>query len=276
MPQPVQTAFPTAILNDGREMPQFGLGTYNIADEAAEDAVSSAIARGYRLIDTAAIYGNEQGVGKGIANRHGIFLTTKIANDAQGYQAAKTAFREALARLGRDDVDLLLIHWPCPDKDLFVDTWKAMIELREDGRTRSIGVSNFLAEHIDRLIAETGVAPAVNQVEMHPLFQQRDLRTYHRNHGIITQSWSPLGQGKLLDHPVLAEIARDLDVPVSAVILRWHLQNGAAPIPKTSNPERMSENLDAIRVFLTRDHMSLIETLDDPDGRIGPDPLSFC
>ncbi|MBS7669093.1 aldo/keto reductase [Croceicoccus gelatinilyticus] len=273
MPQPVQTAFPTAILNDGREMPQFGFGTYGIDNDQAEDKVAEAIKRGYRLVDTASIYDNEEGVGKGVGSRHDVFLTTKIWNDRHGHAEAKAAFREALARMGRDEVDLLLIHWPAPGKDLFVDTWKALIELREDGRVKSIGVANFMPEHLDRLIKETGVTPAVNQIQVHPMWQQREVRAYNRDKGIITQSWSPLGAGQLLRHPVLVEIAEELDVPVASVILRWHLQHGLAPIPKTENPERMSDNLDAMRVVLNRDHMARIDALDHPEGRLGPDPM---
>ncbi|WP_066559055.1 aldo/keto reductase [Croceicoccus bisphenolivorans] len=275
MPQPVQTAFPTAILNDGREMPQFGFGTYCIANDQAEEAVAQAIARGYRLVDTAAIYENEEGVSKGVGSRHDIFLTTKIWNDRQGYDEAKAAFREALARMGRDEVDLALIHWPCPDKGLFVDTWRALIDLREDGRVKSIGVSNFMPEHITRLIDETGVTPAVNQIQVHPMWQQREVRAFNRDHGIVTQSWSPLGSGQLMKHRVLNEIAEELDAPVASVILRWHLQHGLAPIPKTSTPERMTSNLDAINVVLNRDHMARIDALDHPQGRLFADPYTF-
>jgi len=274
MPQ-VQTAYPTAILNDGREMPQLGFGTNDIDNEKAEEIVKEAIARGYRLVDTASMYGNEEGVGKGVGTRHDIFLTTKIWNDRQGHAEAKTAFRESLAKMGRDEVDLLLIHWPCPGKDLYVDTWKALIELRDDGRVKSIGVSNFMPEHIDRLIAETGVTPAVNQIQVHPMWQQRKVREYNRDKGIVTQSWSPLGSGQLMNHPVLKEIAAELDVPVASVILRWHLQHGLSPIPKTATPERMSDNLDAMTVVLNRDNMARIDALDHPQGMLGPDPMTF-
>ncbi|AKM09359.1 aldo/keto reductase [Croceicoccus naphthovorans] len=275
MPQPAQPTFPTAILNDGREMPQFGYGTLKVSDDEAEKSVSEALNAGYRLIDTAAIYENEEGVGKALANRHDIFLTTKVWNDSQGHAEAKTAFRESLRRLGRDEVDLLLIHWPCASRDLYVDTWKALIELREDGRVKSIGVSNFLPEHIDRLIEETGVTPTVNQIELHPYFQQREARDYHRKHNIITQAWSPLGRGALLDDPVIKSIAEEMETTPAAVILRWHLQSGTAPIPKTSSPDRMRENASALQVFLNRDQMGRIDALDRKDGRIGPDPVKL-
>ncbi|RVQ65531.1 aldo/keto reductase [Croceicoccus ponticola] len=275
MLHPVQTTFPTAILNDGREIPQFGFGTLGIDNDQADDSVSEAIQRGYRLVDTAAIYGNEEGVGKGIGTRHDVFLTTKIWNDRQGFAEAKSALDEALAQIGRDEVDLLLIHWPCPARDLYVDTWKALIELREEGKAKSIGVSNFLPEHIDRLVADTGVTPSVNQIQIHPMYQQRDLRAYNREHGIVTQSWSPLGSGQLLRQPVLKAIADELEMPVAAVILRWHLQHGLGPIAKTSTPERMSENLEAMSVVLSREQMARIDALDHPDGRLGPDPMTF-
>lgn len=274
MSQPVQTALPTTILNDGREMPQFGFGTYGLKGEDGAEKIGEAIRRGYRLVDTAAVYENEESVGKAIGNRHDIFLTTKIWNDRHGHAEAKTAFREALARLGRDEVDLLLIHWPCPGKDLYVETWQALIELREDGRAKSIGVSNFMPEHLDRLIAETGVTPAVNQIQVHPMWQQREVRRYNSDHGIVTQSWSPLGAGQLIEHPVLSEIAAERGVPVASVILRWHLQHGLAPIPKTATPERMSENLDAMQVVLNRDEMARIDALDHPEGRLYGDPYT--
>jgi len=275
MPRPVPTAVPTTILNDGREMPQFGLGTAQMPNDEAESLVATAIEEGYRLIDTAAMYKNEEGIGKALAGRPGIFLTTKIWNEDQGYERAKTAFRESLARLGRDEVDLLLIHWPCPEQDLYIETWKALIELREDGRTKSIGVSNFLPEHIDHLIEETGVTPAVNQIQMHPRWQQKDLRAYLRGKAIIAQSWSPLGQGQLLDNPTIAGIAEELGATPAQVILRWHLQGGCAPIPKSSSRERMAENLGALQVVLNRDHMAQIDAMDHPDGRWGPDPSTF-
>ncbi|WP_239806570.1 aldo/keto reductase [Croceicoccus hydrothermalis] len=270
------TAFPTLHLNDGREMPQLGFGTYKIENDDATDIVAMAIDEGFRLIDTAAVYGNEQGVGKALAGKHGLFLTTKIWNDDQGYDETKAAFHQSLARLGRDEVDLLLMHWPCPEKGKFVETWKAMTELREDGRVKSIGVSNFNADHLQTLIDESGVVPAVNQVELHPAFQQKELRAFHKEHNIITQSWYPLGSGEAMSNPVIQDIAKELDADPGAVVLRWHMQSGCSPIPKASSREHMIANRGAMQVFLNRDHMARIDALDDPAGRKGPDPKTFC
>lgn len=266
---------PVIILNDGREMPQFGFGTWQLPDDVAGGCVRDAVDIGYKLVDTAAIYQNEDGVGEGLKGRSQIWLTTKIWNRDQGYDGTRAALDKSLERLGRDSVDLLLLHWPCPEQDLYVESWKAMIELREAGKALSIGVSNFLPEHLKRLEKETGVIPAVNQIEAHPTFQQQALRRVHADMGIATQSWSPLGQGKALSHPVICEIAQETEASPAAVILRWHLQSGLAPIPKASSHDHAADNFAALSVHLKRDQMARIAQLDDPAGRIGPDPMTF-
>ena len=269
------TDYPTLNLNDGRQIPQLGLGTWQIPEDEAAKAVSTAIDVGYWLIDTAAIYENERGVGDGVGEWSDIFLQTKVWNESQGYDRAKRAAEKCLERLGRDHVDMLLIHWPCPDKDLFVDTWKAFIELREEGRAKSIGVSNFREQDLRRLVDETGVVPALNQVELHPSFQQRGLRKVHEELGIVTQSWSPLGQGKGLKDETIAAIAEETGQPASAVIIRWHIQHGFSTIPKASSRDHIEANFKALSFTLSDEQMARIDALDSEDGRMGPDPSDF-
>ncbi len=266
---------PTLTLNDGRTMPQLGFGTWQIDDDMAAEAVKTALDVGYRLVDTAAIYRNEEGVGAGLKGADAVFLTTKIWNDDQGFESAKQAAQRSLDKLGRDHVDLLLIHWPCPKKDSYLETWRAMIELREAGLTRSIGVSNFRAEDLRRLKDETGVVPVLNQIELHPSFQQRELRKVHEELGIATQSWSPLGQGGGMDNPAVRAIADESGQPASAVILRWHLQHGFAAIPKASSRAHMEANFAALGFALDESQMARIDALDTPEGRMGPDPARF-
>ncbi|MXO59405.1 aldo/keto reductase [Altererythrobacter salegens] len=266
------TANPTLALNDGRTMPQLGFGTWQIDDDKAAEAVRTALDVGYELVDTAAIYGNEVGVGEGLAGADGVFLTTKIWNDDQGFDSAKAAARRSLDKLGRDSVDLLLIHWPCPKKDAFLATWQAMIEMREAGLVKSIGVSNFRIEDLHRLKDETGVIPALNQVELHPRFQQRELCATHEELGVVTQSWSPLGRGGLLNDPAIQAIAAETGQPASAVILRWHLQKGFPTIPKASSRAHMAANFAALSFELDEGQMVRIDALDSADGRIGPVP----
>ena len=225
------------------------------------------------MVDTAAIYQNERGVGDGLDARE-VFLQTKIWNESQGYDRTLKAAEKCLARLGRDHVDMLLIHWPCPARDLFVETWKALVALRKAGKAKSIGVSNFREEDLLRIIDETGVTPALNQVELHPSFQQRELRKVHEDLGIVTQSWSPLGQGGGMDAPVIAQIAEETGQPESAVILRWHLQHGLSPIPKASSRPHVEANFEALGFTLSDEQMARIDALDDPDGRMGPDPAT--
>lgn len=267
-------------LNDGRRMPQLGLGAWAISTEEAAGVVHTAVDTGYRLIDTAAIYGNERSIGEGVrtcsAGREAIFLTTKLWNDRQGHDAALGAFERSLDRLGLDYVDLYLIHWPAPSRGLYVETWRAFIQLAAEGRAKSIGVSNFRVEDLRRLMDETGVTPAVNQIELHPRFQQKELRAFHAEHGIVTESWSPLGQGKLLDDAVLGAIARKHGKTPAQVIIRWHLELGLVVIPKSSSPVRLAQNLDVFDFSLDAGDLEKIAALDDPSGRIGLDPVTFA
>jgi len=260
-------------LNDGRSMPQLGMGTWQIAEAQAAMIVRKGLDLGYRLVDTAAIYGNERGVGDGYKGEDA-FLTTKLWNDRQG--DAEAALDESLALLGVEAVDLYLIHWPSPGQGRFVDAWKAMIGLRDAGKARSIGVSNFLPEHLDAIIDATGVTPAVNQIELHPRFQQREARAYHEAHGIVTQSWSPIGQGKgLLEDPVIAGIAGKHARSAAQVVIAWHLANGLSVIPKASSAEHLSDNFAAQDFSLDDEDIAAIDAMDDPDGRIGPHPSAM-
>ena len=263
-------------LNDGARIPQVGLGVWQTPNDEAAPAVKSALSVGYRHVDTAAVYENEEGVGEGIRqsgiDRSEIFLTTKLWNTEQGYDQTLKAFDASLKRLGTDYVDLYLIHWPSAHRGLFVDTWKAFVKLKEEGRVKSIGVSNFYPEHIEKIIAETGVTPVINQIELHPDFQQREARAFHEKHGIATQSWSPLGQGKLLAHPAIADIAAKLGRTPAQVIIRWHIDNGLVVIPKSVTPSRISENFKVFDFKLTAEDLDTLNGLDDAGARMGPDP----
>ena len=257
-------------LNDGRTMPQLGMGTWQIPDSQAPSIVRKGTDLGFRLVDTAAIYQNERGVGEGWQGT-GAFLTTKLWNDRQ--RDAEAALDESLALLGTDAVDLYLMHWPVPSEGAYVAAWRAMIGLMDAGKTRSIGVSNFLPEHLERIIGETGVTPAVNQIELHPTFQQREGVEYHRAHGIVTQSWSPIGQGKaLLQDETIGRIAEAHGRSAAQVVIAWHLAKGYSVIPKASSPEHLSDNLAAADWQLGADDIAAIDELDTPDGRLGPDP----
>lgn len=267
---------PTIRLNDGRDIPQLGLGVWQTPQDEAATVVGTAIKAGYRSVDTAAIYGNERGVGEGIASagvpRSELFITTKLWNDKQGFDSALTALDNSLKRLGLDYVDLYLIHWPAPKQDRYVESWRALVRLREEGRAKSIGVSNFQPEHLERIIGETGVAPAVNQIELHPRFQQQTLRAVHAERGIATESWSPLGQGRLLADPAIEELARKHGKTPAQVIIRWHLDSGLIVIPKSVTPSRIRENLDVFGFQLDAGDLARIAELDSADGRIGPHP----
>lgn len=263
-------------LNDGRDMPQLGFGTYKIDDEVAADTVGIALDEGYALVDTASIYGNERGVGAGLEGRDDIFLTTKVWNSDQGFEQAKVATAASLGRLGRNSVDLLLVHWPCPDNGKMIDIWKAFVDLRDAGHAESIGVSNFRPQDLEKIIAATDVVPAVNQVECHPAFQQQELRQVHDELQIVTQSWSPLGRGDLLRHEAIEGIAEELEAPASAVVLAWHLQSGLSAIPKASSRDHIAANMKAGDLSLSDEQMERIATLDDNNGRMGPDPATFC
>ncbi|MEU3781715.1 aldo/keto reductase [Streptomyces sp900129855] len=262
-------------LNDGTRLPALGLGTWPMDDAQAEEAVAGALGLGYRLLDTATNYRNESGVGRGVARsgvaREEIVVTTKLPGRHHGYAETLASFEESRQRLGLAYVDLYLIHWPLPRVDKFVDSWRAMIKLREDGLVRSIGVSNFTAEHIERLEKETGVLPSVNQIELHPLFPQDALRAFHEAKGVRTESWSPLGRGSaLLDDPAVVSVAEAMGVTPGQVVLRWHLQLGAVPIPKSSSPERQRVNLDVFGFELGPAQMAAIA--DRVPERLGGDP----
>ncbi|MFD3502247.1 aldo/keto reductase [Streptomyces sp. NPDC058676] len=268
-------SIPTHTLNDGTTIPALGLGTWPMDDTQAEQAVRGALEAGYRLVDTATNYRNETGVGRGVAGsgvpREEIVVTTKLPGRHHGYQETLASFEESRARLGLDHVDLYLIHWPLPRVDKYVDSWKAMIKLREDGRVRSVGVSNFTAEHIERLEKETGVLPAVNQIELHPFFPQDELRAFHAGKGILIESWSPLGRGTaLLDDLVVGGIAEAHGVTPGQVVLRWHVQLGAVPIPKSADLERQRQNLDVFGFELDPAQMAAIA--DRAHRRVGGDP----
>ncbi|BCL24058.1 oxidoreductase [Streptomyces tuirus] len=270
---------PPIILNNGVAMPQLGFGVWQVPDDEAEKAVATALEAGYRSIDTAAIYGNEEGTGKAIAGsgvpREELFVTTKLWNADQEYDSTLRAFDTSLDKLGLDFVDLYLIHWPTPERGLYVETYKAFEKLYADGRIRAIGVSNFLPEHLEKLIGETSVVPAVNQIELHPHLQQGASRAYHAEHGIATEAWSPLGQGKgLLEVPAIVAIARKHERTPAQVVLRWHIQLGNVVIPKSVTPSRIKENIDVFDFSLDDEDLAAISALNE-DRRIGPDPAEF-
>ena len=263
-------------LNDGHALPRLGLGVFKIDDDACESLLGAAVEAGYRAVDTAAMYGNEAGVGRAVraAAERGVAVcvTTKLWNDHHGHDAAFRALEASLHRLGLSAIDLYLIHWPQPAQDRYVDTWRALVAMREDGRVRSIGVSNFMPEHLERIIGETGVVPSVNQVELHPRFQQKELRAFHARHEIATESWAPLGRGRLLDDPVLTALAAKHGRSAAQVVIRWHLQSGLAVIPKSADPGRVKANAAVFDFALDEADMAAIEAMDDPAGRTGPDP----
>ncbi|MEU6285374.1 aldo/keto reductase [Streptomyces sp. NPDC047028] len=268
-------SIPAHTLNDGTTVPAVGLGTWPMDDTLAETAVRTALDLGYRLVDTAANYGNETGVGRGVAGsdvpREDVTVTTKLPGRHHGYEETLASFEESRRRLGLEYVDLYLIHWPLPRLGRYADSWRAMIKLREEGLVRSIGVSNFTPEHIGRLEEETGVLPSVNQVEMHPLFPQEELRAFHAAKGIRTESWSPLGRGShLLDDPALAGIAQAHGVTPAQVLLRWHVQLGALPVPKSADHDRQRANLDVFGFPLDDEQMAALGR--HAPRRLGGDP----
>jgi 2,5-diketo-D-gluconate reductase A len=271
----VAAIVPDVRLNNGVLMPQIGLGVFQVGDREAEQAVEAALQCGYRSVDTAALYGNERGVGAALRSsgvpRTDLFVTTKLWNAAHGGDLVEPAFTRSLDKLGLDYVDLYLIHWPVPSRDLYVQTWRALAQLYAGGRVRAVGVSNFTVAHLQRLIDETSIVPAVNQIELHPGFQQQTLRDFHTRHGIVTEAWSPLGQGAALTAPAVLELARAHGRTPAQVVLRWHLDIGNVVIPKSVTPARIQENLDVFDFRLTPDEIGVIATLDRGQ-RIGPDP----
>ncbi|TNC09576.1 aldo/keto reductase [Methylobacterium terricola] len=266
-------------LNDGKRIPQLGFGVWRLENDEAPAVVGAAFEAGYRLIDTAAMYGNEAGIGRAIAAsglpREEIVVTTKVWNDRHGYDETLRACEESLSRLGLDHVDLYLVHWPVPQRGAYVDTWRALMRLREDGRARSIGVCNFTVEHLKRVIDATGSTPSVNQVELHPRFQQNALRAFHDEAGIVTEAWAPLGRGGVLDNPAIVAIAGKHGRTPAQVVLRWHLDRGTVAIPKSANPARIRENREVSGFALDAEDRARLDALDDPAGRMGPDPETF-
>jgi len=265
----------TLSLPSGASMPVLGFGTFRVADATAEDLVCEAISQGYRLIDTAQGYGNEAGVGRGLAAvgiaRDELFVTTKVSNDHHGREAAYDSVRRSLDDLNTGYLDLVLIHWPLPHLGLAGETWDALIRLRDEGSVRDIGLSNFTGVHLKRILAQSSVPPAVNQIEWHPYFTQFDAHERHQELGIVTQSWSSLGRGGLLGDPALQDIAAQMEVSVARIVLRWHLQRGIAPLVKSSSPQRMRDNLDVFGFELSSEQMRRIDALDGR-ARVGPDP----
>ncbi|VTR76266.1 aldo/keto reductase [Cellulomonas hominis] len=267
---------PVVPLRDGTSIPQVGFGVFKVDDAGAEAAVGHALAAGYRLVDTAKLYGNEAGVGRAVRAsglpRDEVYVTTKLWNDDQGRDRTLAAFEASVARLDLGVPDLYLIHWPFPGQDLYSETWRTLVELRDAGRVRSVGVSNFTPAHLRRVIDDSGEVPVLNQVELHPYLQQRELRAFHAEHGIATEAWSPLGRDTgLLDDPVIVDVARAHGVTPAQAVLRWHLDLGTVVIPKSVTPERIRANLDVLGFSLTAEDHERIAGLDR-GGRIGPDP----
>ncbi len=265
-------------LNDGATIPQLGLGVWQVDPGITARVVTDGIRAGYRSIDTAEGYNNEQGVGQAVREagvpRPELFITSKLRNGAHERDKALASFDETMKNLGIEHLDLFLIHWPVPSRDKYVEAWKTLVELRAQGRVRSIGVSNFNQDHLERIIGETGVLPIVNQIELHPRFQQRDKREFHARHSIRIESWSPLGSGRLLQDPTLEAIAAKHGKSVAQAIIRWHLQEGLIVIPKSVHKDRIAANFDVFDFTLDDEDMRTIAAMDSPGGRIGSDPAT--
>lgn len=263
-------------LNDGSAIPQIGLGIWQVDAAITANVVGWGIEAGYRSIDTAEGYHNEEGVGEAIrardVPRDEIYITSKLRNRAHKRDDALREFDASMKKLGIEKLDLFLIHWPLPGQDNYVEAWKTLVELRDSGRIRSIGVSNFNQDHLERIIGETSVVPSVNQIELHPRFQQRDKRAFHKEHGIAIESWSPLGSGRLIDDAGIGAIAKKHGKSIAQAIIRWHLQEGLIVIPKSVNRDRIVANFDVFDFELDADDMQRIAAMDSPDGRNGPDP----
>ncbi len=272
-------AVPTITLNDGNSIPQLGLGVWQVDPAITARVVSDGIKAGYRSIDTAEGYNNEEGVGQAIREagvpRSELFITSKLRNGGHARDLALKSFDETMRKLGIEQLDLFLIHWPVPSQGKYLEAWQALVDLKNQGRIRSIGVSNFNQDHLERIIGETGVTPAVNQIELHPMFQQRDKRAFHKAHNIVIESWSPLGSGRALDNAAIAEVARKHGKSIAQVIIRWHLQEGLIVIPKSIHKERIEENFAVFDFELDAEDMGQINGLDNPKGgRIGADPAT--
>lgn len=269
---------PNVALHDDNTIPALGLGVGELSDADTEGAVSAALEMGIRLIDTAAVYGNEEAVGRAIASsgipRAEIFVTTKLANADQGFQAGQDAFKVSLEKLGMEYVDLYMIHWPAGDISKYVDSWGALIKLHNDGTAKSIGVCNFSDEDLSTIIDLSYVSPVVNQIELHPLLNQSALRAVHAERGIVTQAYSPLGVGNLLTHPTVQSVAAEYGKTPAQVLIRWSLQLGNSVIPRSSSPERIAENLDVFGFELAAEHMDALNGLDD-GTRYRPDPATY-
>lgn len=268
-------------LNDGRTIPQLGYGVFKVDAAEAADVTGQALTAGYRHVDTAKIYGNEEGVGEAVRAsglpREQVYVTTKLWNDAHAHDDAVAALEGSLERLGLEYVDLYLVHWAVPSQGQYLEAWKTLIELRDRGLAKSIGVSNYPAEQLREIIEATGEAPAVHQIELHPYFQQRALRELHSEHGIVTEAWGPLGQGKsdLLENDAITSIATARGVSPAQVVLAWHIAHGIVALPKSVTPSRIVENLEAAEIELTAEEVAAIDALDRPDGRGGADPATF-
>ncbi|CAM3249432.1 2,5-diketo-D-gluconate reductase A [Williamsia muralis] len=276
------TQVPNITLNGGNTIPQLGFGVFQIKPEDTADAVKTALDIGYRHIDTAEMYGNEKEVGEGIRAsgipRDEIFVTSKLNNSFHEPDAARKAFDTTLSDLGFDYIDLFLIHWPLPTQygGDYVSTWNTMIEFAKSGRSKSVGVSNFQVEHLERLAKETELVPAVNQIEVHPYLSNDTVRKYGRDHGIATEAWSPIAQGKVLDDPVITDLAAEVSKSPAQVVLRWHIQRGDIIFPKSVTPKRVQENFALFDFELDSDAVAKIDALDKgEDGRVGPNPDTF-
>jgi len=267
MPDAAAAPVPTVALLDGGLIPSVGLGVYKVSEDDAERVVVAALDSGYRHVDTAEMYGNEAGVGRAlrasVLPRDQVFVTTKVWNTHQGFDATLRAFDASLGRLGLDRVDLYLIHWPAATNDRYVDTWRALGRLYEEDRAASIGVSNFQIPHLERLIGETGVIPTVNQVERHPWLPQRELLAFHAEHGIVTEAWSPLGRGRLIDERSLVRIAAKHAVSVAQVLVRWNVQQGVVVLPKSVTPGRIAANIDVMGFALDEEDLAAITALEN-------------
>ena len=275
------TQQPTIILNDGNVIPQLGFGVWQVPPDITAKCCSEALRAGYRSIDTAEGYQNEEGVGQALREagvpRGEVFVTSKLRNGAHRRDDALMAFDDTMRKLGIDKLDLFLIHWPAPTRGHYVEAWKTLVELQREGRIHSIGVSNFNLDHLERIIGETGVTPAVNQIELHPRFRQRDKRAFHKEHGIAIESWSPLGSGKLIDDPAIGAIAKKHRKSTAQVMIRWHLDEGLIVIPKSVTPSRIRDNIAVFDFALDDADRRALAAMDDPkQGRAGPDPATLA